>query len=129
MSDYCQQECGIPTLMHSPCHNRSYSPSRSICRPLDHFDDLSIFLHFCRSSASLTRLVIPIPVQSMTLLMSLSQVLFGLPRLLAPSTILKHHMQTNPASWWYLLNIEVFSNEQLPEVAHTFQLGLSAMRL
>ena len=57
------------------------SHSRSLCQPLWHFDDLTIFLHFCRSSASPTHAVIPMPVH---FAMYVSQVLFYLP--LAPFT-------------------------------------------
>ena len=58
----------------------SHSHSRSLCQ---HLDDMTIFPHFCRSSASLTPAVIPVTVHSA---MAVSQVLFGPPRLLAYST-------------------------------------------
>ena len=48
----------------------SHTRSHSLFRPLEHFADLPIFLQFCLSSASLTHVVIPIPVHSV---MSLSQ--------------------------------------------------------
>ena len=43
---------------------QSQRHSRSLCRPSGHVDDSTIYLHFCRSSASLTHVVIPITVRS-----------------------------------------------------------------
>ena len=51
--------------------------SRSLYQLLGHFDDLTILIHFCWSSVSLTHVVIPDPVHSA---MSVSHVLFCITR-------------------------------------------------
>ena len=40
------------------------SNSHILCRPLGHFDSLTLFLYFCRSSASLTHVETPIVIHS-----------------------------------------------------------------
>ena len=53
-----------------------------LCLMSRHLDDLTIFLNVCRSSASLTHIVIPIPPICNTV----RTVCFGLPQPLAPFT-------------------------------------------
>ena len=90
VTSFLSTDCELST---NPCSRFLYSLGALVSRT-----NLTILLHFCRSSASLKHAVTSIPVQTVK---SVSRVL-GLPRPLAPST--KHespHVQANPASSWY----------------------------
>ena len=59
----------IVSSSHGHCH--------SLYQPLGHFDNITILIHFCWSSASITHVVMPNPVHSA---MSVSHVFFAITR-------------------------------------------------
>ena len=92
----------------------SYRHSGSLYRPLGHFYDLAFFLHFCRSSASLTHVV----SQSQSILQCRLAMFFlaCIAILHLPLNCTSYHVRAYLASWWYGQTIVVSLDLQLPEV-------------